>query len=291
MHSHRRSSGNPAWLVIIGVALLLALPPSQRSSAAPDSERIQRLIEQLGSGSFTERESAMQSLLEIGKPALPALFKAACGDDLEIRRRAKALIPKIDTEVTALQARGAILHRDNSLPDKPVLGANLSQAAFTDADLVNLRGFHKMYSLIVCGPRITDAGIANLEHLTALTQLQLYANQLTDAELERLKKLDKLTTLNISNTKITDAGLAHLKAFRRLRVLNLDGNNVTDAGLVHLKELPALEYLDLNQTKVTDAGLVHLKELKKLKRLRVVGTKVTKEGMDDLKRSLPGLSD
>jgi formylglycine-generating enzyme len=57
--------------------------------AETESERIDRLIRQLGSDSFVEREEAGKALEVIGMPALAALRKAAASsEDVEVRRRA-----------------------------------------------------------------------------------------------------------------------------------------------------------------------------------------------------------
>jgi RNA polymerase sigma factor (sigma-70 family) len=61
-----------------------------------DIERIDRLIEQLGSESFQERESAVKELDKIGAPALKALRDAAKSEDPEVKRRAASLVVKIE---------------------------------------------------------------------------------------------------------------------------------------------------------------------------------------------------
>jgi hypothetical protein len=54
---------------------------------------IERLVQQLGSDRFKEREAASIALKKVGKPALNALVKAAKGSaDLEVRTRAARLI-------------------------------------------------------------------------------------------------------------------------------------------------------------------------------------------------------
>src|SRR5262245_41706122 len=63
--------------------------------AAPKDpgKEVERLIGQLGSDDFDERESATSALGKVGKPALGALQKAAkSSGDAEIRRRAAKLV-------------------------------------------------------------------------------------------------------------------------------------------------------------------------------------------------------
>jgi len=66
---------------------------------ANPAERINKLIEQLGSTQFDEREQAAKALDAIGRPALNALQKATKSSDVEIQRRAKELVQKITQRV------------------------------------------------------------------------------------------------------------------------------------------------------------------------------------------------
>src|SRR5262245_40820914 len=60
--------------------------------ADPGGKEIERLVRQLGSDQFKEREAASNALGKIGKTALAALRKAAKDSDPEIRSRAARLI-------------------------------------------------------------------------------------------------------------------------------------------------------------------------------------------------------
>src|SRR5258708_37629400 len=81
-------------LLILGLGIvgLLAGPVA----ADNDAEKIDQLIEQLGSGTFKDRESATKALDAIGAPALEKLRKAAESEDLEIKRRAADLVKRIE---------------------------------------------------------------------------------------------------------------------------------------------------------------------------------------------------
>lgn len=82
------STSTPA---LAGLVMVLTLASSM-AGPATDTD-INRLIKQLGSDSFNERESATSALTKIGKPALMALQKAATASaDAEVRFRAAKLI-------------------------------------------------------------------------------------------------------------------------------------------------------------------------------------------------------
>jgi RNA polymerase sigma factor (sigma-70 family) len=95
--------------------------PASQTTAAGDEARIVKLIDQLGSSSFADREEATKELNQIGVPALDALRKAAQSDDLEQKKRASDLVNKI--EGRALQAtiltpkRVRLVYRDTLLAE------------------------------------------------------------------------------------------------------------------------------------------------------------------------------
>lgn len=87
-------------LLIIGRVVFADTPePGLIPQDKPTTAEIRKVIGQLGSSDFTERETASKRLQEIGKPALDDLRKAAAAsNDPELRRRAKEVIGIIATE-------------------------------------------------------------------------------------------------------------------------------------------------------------------------------------------------
>src|SRR5213594_4001680 len=81
-----RTSRLPLALI---VPLLAAMTVAAGAAKDPDGERIARLVIQLGSSRFVERQAASHALDAIGESALPALRMAARSDDAEVSRRAE----------------------------------------------------------------------------------------------------------------------------------------------------------------------------------------------------------
>jgi HEAT repeat protein len=100
-----RTMASRCLAVIIAVAAsAAALRADEPRSGAPERD-IKRLIDQLGSERFEDREQATHQLSNIGKAALPNLKEAANSPDAEVRRRAHELVEQM--EPPAARARGS----------------------------------------------------------------------------------------------------------------------------------------------------------------------------------------
>jgi hypothetical protein len=96
-----------SWLVL-PLVLLPGQPPG--GARTPD---VDRLIRQLGSERFREREAASRALNGLGEPALAALRRAAAGgNDLEIQHRAGKLVRSIEGRVLAEVKESKLGFRD-----------------------------------------------------------------------------------------------------------------------------------------------------------------------------------
>jgi uncharacterized protein (TIGR03067 family) len=95
----------------------LALTGSLRADQPTKSQATDRLIGQLGSRKFREREAASKALAKVGEPALDALRTAAKDDaDPEVRRRAAQLVNRLDFRqrlgtwrVVSVELHGAVV--------------------------------------------------------------------------------------------------------------------------------------------------------------------------------------
>jgi RNA polymerase sigma factor (sigma-70 family) len=94
---------------------------SKLTTKGSDADRIAKLIEQLGSDTFADREAASRGLERQGAAALEGLRKAAQSNDPETRRRAEALVKKIEKDLASselLKAKHVHLRcKDTPLPE------------------------------------------------------------------------------------------------------------------------------------------------------------------------------
>jgi hypothetical protein len=83
------------------LAVVASLSPAAPIWAdSPQPAEIQRLIHQLGSLQFAQRRAASRRLADLGEPALEGLQQAATlSPDAEIRRRADALVRRIEQHI------------------------------------------------------------------------------------------------------------------------------------------------------------------------------------------------
>jgi WD40 repeat protein len=92
-----------AWGIVLASFFLgTGRAAEQVQDAPPDVAKIDRLIQQLGSTGFAEREAAARQLDAIGEPALERLQEAATqSKDAEIRSRAQAQVQAIENRIYA----------------------------------------------------------------------------------------------------------------------------------------------------------------------------------------------
>jgi HEAT repeat protein len=86
-------------MLLANCAFLSAADESQVSEKAAPAKlekELKRLIDQLGSERFEDREQATQELSKLGKSALPSLKEAAKSPDAEVRHRAQQLIARME---------------------------------------------------------------------------------------------------------------------------------------------------------------------------------------------------
>ncbi len=119
---------------VLVLLTILTLGPGRTPACKPDERAVSRLIGQLGSRKYAEREAAARKLAAVGEPALPALRRAARTAELEIRRRAEQLVRRIEVEAEAARLlagkRVRLVYKDT-----PVLEAVEDLAARTGLDL------------------------------------------------------------------------------------------------------------------------------------------------------------
>jgi hypothetical protein len=115
----------------------------QAPSKPTDATAISALIEQLSSADFQQRKAATRALEKIGRPALEALREAADKHaDAEVRRRAKALVEKIERSLELLLED----YRALGLP-LPPKEAKLVRYEAGGGGIVNRKVQPKSYSL------------------------------------------------------------------------------------------------------------------------------------------------
>src|SRR3954453_7576222 len=94
-------------VMVLTAALAAGLAVAAQPAADAPADRIERLIDRLGSGAFRDREAATRDLDAVGAPALDALRRAASAADPETRRRAAELVGRISGRLAAARILAA----------------------------------------------------------------------------------------------------------------------------------------------------------------------------------------
>src|SRR5262245_52021809 len=115
-----------ALLLMVVVGNLLAQTPNPPVSSA-SKEIIDKLVLQLGSDRYREREAATRALMQMAE-ALPALQKAVQSGDLELQRRASHILESWHAQETktrqTIKSLGGLVVANRN-PGEPALIVDL----------------------------------------------------------------------------------------------------------------------------------------------------------------------
>ncbi len=201
-----------SWLPVVVVFLLATASSSigpQKSPAVGDlteltdepvyrEKEMKRLIDELGSERFEERERATKELSKLGKSALPNLKEAAKSRDPEVRQRALLLIQRIS-------------------------------AADMEKELARLRGTWRVVSLVRDGVESTAAELKQWPLLT-IKGSDFYWGETGQGPSGTIISIDP--TKNPKTIEYNSGGAIYLGIFE------IDGDTFKDCLITGYKDLP-----------------------------------------------------
>ena len=91
-----------AGILLVSCAIRSA---AEEASPAQTEQEIKRLIDQLGSKRFQDREQAARALSRLGSSALASLKEASRSSDAEVRRRAQQLVERMAPPAPSIDPR------------------------------------------------------------------------------------------------------------------------------------------------------------------------------------------
>jgi hypothetical protein len=196
----------------------LTLWPLQPVVADDTAGKTARLVKQLGSDDYAEREAASSALDKLGEAALPLLRAATRNEDAEVRRRASELVRGIENG-SAERARAPFLALVAEVGGRAKLewdetgrvtaSVNLAGTPTTDVDLRRLAAWAEIRTLDLSRTNVTDADLTHLRGVAGLRRLDLGGSRVTDRGVEDLQKA--MPNASVSNSEIV---LTNLRVFR-----------------------------------------------------------------------------
>jgi hypothetical protein len=124
-----------AGLAVDGPGLLRFF---SRNTPGPDLlDRARALIKRLGDDDFAEREKASEALAALGAPAVPLLREAARSADVEVARRAAAVLEKVERQTNPALPGAAVRLLGHRRPEGAVAALLAFAPAAQDATLLD----------------------------------------------------------------------------------------------------------------------------------------------------------
>lgn len=88
--------------LLVPAVLLVRADDKPAATDAALTEKIEKLVKQLGDRRFRTRQEAQQELMKIGRPAVPALRTALRSRDAEVRKLAREVLEKVQSSIDYL---------------------------------------------------------------------------------------------------------------------------------------------------------------------------------------------
>jgi hypothetical protein len=253
---------------------------------APSPEQIARWIVELDSDRFLVRETATDSLIDAGAPAIAPLAKALRGGGLELATRGVHVLRELalcDDPATE-RAALATLKETASLR----ITAAARRAAETLAQIDVIRRDRAVAELERLGARfrLVDTDI-RLHLVPGEWTLEIDSRWMGTADdLRRLRWLSDVRQVMFDNANIDGESLAHLAALEGAVYVVIKRAKIDDDALACLERLENLRQVSIVYCPVTDATVDRLARLERLSAVKLYGTRVTQTGAERLQKVL-----
>lgn len=270
------------WLVSgLGTQQALAQPGPFSESSSTVS--VERLIEQLNSDRFAEREEATRLLYQVGAPAIGQLEASVRSANPEVRTRSIFVLKQIAADENPLGDCPARAALERLLAVPVAMGRQRVQVALDELD--KLRESRALTYLQERGAVArTDLILVD----QAMSIFGGYAVVLGEnwrgsiEDLANLTFLKEMSGIWLSGSWITDEHMAVIAKAKQIRLISIRNASITDASIVAMVGMGKLEGLELRYCPIDDSSLSTFKRFQFLNKLRLIGTRLSQESANDL---------
>jgi hypothetical protein len=128
-----------------------------------------------------------------------------------------------EPSLQALLQKGAKVERDETDPQRPIIGISLVGLHVNGADLSLLKAFPHLRKLDLSNAPVSNIDLEQITTLSSLEELTLSGTKVSDGGMTSVKKLTNLRKLDLSWTIVTDQdpGLLELRGLNNLTELVL----------------------------------------------------------------------
>lgn len=276
-----------SWLLGMAAPLsLFAQTPASPAPAAATPDQIAKLVSQLDSDVFFEREMATVNLVKAGAAAVEPVADLLEEKSLEVTLRAIHILKSLamcgDEQAETLAVER--LERATQLR-RPLTARRIELAI---AGIGNERQARTIEILQRLGAKFsattTPFGVQVDDEITEVEIGEEWRGE--EKDLRHLRWLGSIHKVTFSGQRVTDGWLKAIAGFQNLTDLRIKRAKITDDGIAHIRNLPRLVILSLRYMPIGDASVDHLVNLKTLQKLEIYGTDVTPAGAERLRTEI-----
>ncbi len=289
-----------AALVIVAAlakAAFCAQPPADEPTPAapsrdtvsaepPTPEQIATWITDLDSDRFVVRETATDSLIDAGSPAIAPLAKALRGGGLEVATRGVHVLRELALCDDPATERAALAALQETAALRITAAARRAAETLEQIDVIHRERAIAELERLGARFRLVDSDI-RLHLVPGVWTLEIDSRwQGTADDLVRLQWLTDVRQVMFDSPNIDAAALAHLSALEGAVYVVIKRAKIDDDALACLESLENLQQVSIVYCPVTDAAVDRLARLKRLSVVKLYGTRVTQTGAARLQKAL-----
>ena len=279
-----------AFALIVGCSFF-GLQPFDRQAISADSQvddqDIPKLVRDLDSDRFLNRELATERLIMAGSASIDAIVQALATNNLEVTTRGVYILQELAMQTDLATSEAARAALEKVAAPRVTSAARRAAEALARLDVVrHERALEDLKRLgAVVGEQQSPLGLQIIEQLSIEIGEQWRG---TPPDLMRLRWLNTVDVLIVNHPEFDDDALAHVAKMPALPSLTIRKAKITDRGIDSLRQLKNLRSLSVLYCPISDAAVESLGALGGLANLRLYGTSLTAEGKDRLVQSLRG---
>ena len=290
------SIGKTLITLVCMIALLNELPilakqvqddkTAEQSASDDKSQQIEKLLRDLDSSSFADRQTAMIELASMGEIVIDPLSDRTRTASVEFQNRAMSVLHRLAvvSEVGSSEKAIAAI-RKLSQSDSRSVAARAAKALDQLAPLIQARLEKQLENKNIAFYRSPYANRNGNSPITGIAYTEKW--QYEKADLDVISAFPNLIAVTLDHPQITNDDFLNVIQAANVKKIAIRQAKIDNQAFENVSQKTGLQRLDIYYCNLNDDVVQQFVKCKNLTTLKLIGTKVTDEGAKALRKNRP----